>query len=822
MEKEDLGAVDEARAEAPDPADSTDEGSPAAEPDSDERVSRPVPKVVAEASIQLSQTFQSEVHAHRSPSDRPVPKPRSVELSRTFQSEVEQLRKPPAPPRIPPPRVSLSAPPPPPPSGERVRAERLAKRLRERSSQKTPALGSGIPPRPDEAASETSSPPRSAPPPRVAPTPRSAPTPSPGASADSRPTPSKPAPSSPPLPRRVPSQRATLDGVPVPSARPSRTPLVSARSTAPFPVPAIPTVPAPPPEEDPILEPPPLEDEPLEDEPAEIEPAEAASRATLEGPAPTMEEIEEAKREREGTAPSLESPPGVPLELTPTDTARSPTRPQPETLTREEPEAPHTEPLPAFRSELLDSMDPGAAEPSDEVDLKATFISEVIGFEEGGSDPPADEPELSVERRGATDTEGADATDDDDPFGDLSTGTELGGRYRLERVIGRGATGVVFEASHLVIGKRVALKCLYPHYLETPNAVERFFREAKIAATVEHPNVVQVFDGGDAGDTMFLAMELLLGETLGDRLERGPIPVDEAVEMFLKVADGIAAVHAFGVVHRDLKPDNVFLPRPKGDRPVEPKVLDFGVSKLKEPGRKELTSLGTVLGTPYYMAPEQIRNTRDVDASADVYSLGVILYEMIAGELPYEGDSVVDIFEAARDGVRTPLDKLVGDLPAGLSDIVERSMSAAREERYPTARELHAAVQAVATQGTDPERDPPTDPRQTVREPMRSPFARSPGEGPGDAVTPEVVRPDSVPDRDLEQLAQQSDAVLSGRREMKTVELAPSSADEAATIERPELREPPPKRRVGLWIGVLLTVLVISAVIGAAALELLR
>ncbi|MEQ9072237.1 MAG: serine/threonine-protein kinase [Sandaracinaceae bacterium] len=284
---------------------------------------------------------------------------------------------------------------------------------------------------------------------------------------------------------------------------------------------------------------------------------------------------------------------------------------------------------------------------------------------------------------------------EDDPFGDLSTGAHLGGRYRLEKILGKGATGVVFEASHLVIGKRVALKCLYPHHRAAANAIERFFREARIAATVEHPNVIQVFDGGDEKETLFLAMELLDGESLGDRLERGPLPVDEAVAIFVEIMDGVAAVHERGVVHRDLKPDNVFLVRPvRGQRP-HPKVLDFGISKLKEPGLRELTSIGAVMGTPYYMAPEQVANTRGVDVRADVYSLGVMLYEALAGDVPYAADSVLDIFQRHQEGGATPLDMVRTDVPRELAELVRTAMDPEITKRFASVREMRDALASI-------------------------------------------------------------------------------------------------------------------------------
>ena len=288
-----------------------------------------------------------------------------------------------------------------------------------------------------------------------------------------------------------------------------------------------------------------------------------------------------------------------------------------------------------------------------------------------------------------------DEEEEEEGANDLPTGTELGGRYRIESVLGRGACGVVYEASHLIIGKRVALKCLDPSLRKHSVQVERFFKEARIAATVEHPNVVKIFDGGDDKGTLFLAMELLEGETLGERLDRGPMPVDETIDLFLKLLDAVAAVHDKGVIHRDLKPDNVFLPERRGELDAEPKVLDFGISKLKEPGRRELTRLGTVMGTPFYMAPEQAMDSKAVDARVDVYSLGVMMYEAVSGQLPYEGDTPLEIFEAARRADWTPLDRLSRDVPKILAKVVAKAMNASPEKRFASVRDMHRALAAV-------------------------------------------------------------------------------------------------------------------------------
>ena len=364
----------------------------------------------------------------------------------------------------------------------------------------------------------------------------------------------------------------------------------------------------------------------------------------------------------------------------------------------------------------------------------------------------------------------SDAADSADPFGHLTPGAELGGRYRLEKVLGRGASGVVFEASHLVIGKKVAVKCLYPQLREHPVQVERFFREARIAATVDHKNLIEVFDGGglaeDDGETMFLVMELLHGETLGERLERGPIDVVQVVQLFSKIIEGVAAMHERGVVHRDLKPDNIFLTRTPGLELGEPKVLDFGISKLKEPGRGDLTALGTVMGTPFYMAPEQMMNAKDVDVRADVYSLGVMLYESISGELPYEGENVADVFTAAKAATYKSLRELTPLVTPRLSAVVARAMHVERSRRHADIRELGRALTSASARTVEMPGGP-APPGTSFELPLEE-LERDQEESTSIDVSapPERDEPRSVPPRKIDELATRMIAAPPAPREV--------------------------------------------------------
>jgi serine/threonine-protein kinase len=219
-------------------------------------------------------------------------------------------------------------------------------------------------------------------------------------------------------------------------------------------------------------------------------------------------------------------------------------------------------------------------------------------------------------------------------------GEVVGGKYRIDRPIGQGGMGTVYAALNEETGRRVAVKSLLADVPGNAQAGARLLREARMVGKVHHPNVIDVYDVGRHEGTPFLVMELLDGESLDDLLVRGRIAPDDAIRLIIPAMRGIAAAHALGVVHRDLKPDNIFLCKSTAGRVREVKVLDFGISKTygEELNDTNLTRSGAILGTPKYMAPEQLAN-EPVDRRTDVYALGVILYELIAGCLPFEGDT---------------------------------------------------------------------------------------------------------------------------------------------------------------------------------------
>ena len=223
---------------------------------------------------------------------------------------------------------------------------------------------------------------------------------------------------------------------------------------------------------------------------------------------------------------------------------------------------------------------------------------------------------------------------------DTLIGQTLGGLYRVERLIGKGGMGRVYEATHAHLGNTYAVKVLSAQRANKPDAVERFLREAKSATRIDHEHIVKVLNFDTHDDHgVFLVMELLEGESLAARLKRGPLPIEAAVDIATQTGDALQAAHDEGIVHRDLKPENIFLTQKNGRDFV--KVLDFGISKIKTPehGDINLTKTDQLLGTPLYISPELARGVSAIDHRADVYALGVIMYEMITGTPPFSGSN---------------------------------------------------------------------------------------------------------------------------------------------------------------------------------------
>lgn len=279
----------------------------------------------------------------------------------------------------------------------------------------------------------------------------------------------------------------------------------------------------------------------------------------------------------------------------------------------------------------------------------------------------------------------------------LTAGDQLG-RYRIVRQIGAGGMSSVYEAEHVDLGKRVALKALLPHFEGSEEVRARMLREGKAASSIRHPHVVDISDVGESQGVTYLVMELLEGEDLSGRLRRrGALGVAETADVLVPVMAGLAAAHAVGVLHRDLKPGNIFITRgPYGEE--VPKLVDFGIAKnLTLSEAKPLTETGRVVGTPYYMSPEQVTASPNLDGRSDVYSMGVILYHCLCGEAPFRGESLYTVMTDVVQGSFQTIDTVRPDLPADLRRVVMTAMATAPDHRWPTVSQLGLEVSAFAS-----------------------------------------------------------------------------------------------------------------------------
>ncbi len=282
----------------------------------------------------------------------------------------------------------------------------------------------------------------------------------------------------------------------------------------------------------------------------------------------------------------------------------------------------------------------------------------------------------------------------------LVPGTALG-PYRITRVIGRGGMGVVYEAQHAQTGERVAIKTLLPHLTASQQSAARFVREAEAAGRVRHPHTVHISDVGVANSVPYLVMELLEGEDLNKRLERMVrFRASALIDLILPVCSALVTAHQAGIVHRDLKPENIFIARQRGEvGPVEVvKVLDFGISHIASPADAvRLTQTNSIVGTPYYMSPEQSKGARFADAKSDQWSVGVILYECLTGEVPFPGDSFIEVLRSMAKGTFDPPRKYAPEISQELEAIVVRTLEQEPSKRFPSMRHLARALLPYAS-----------------------------------------------------------------------------------------------------------------------------
>jgi serine/threonine protein kinase len=300
--------------------------------------------------------------------------------------------------------------------------------------------------------------------------------------------------------------------------------------------------------------------------------------------------------------------------------------------------------------------------------------------------------------------EGADLI----PLEDPRVGTLLAGRYVLEDVIGEGGMATVYRARHKLVDRPCAVKILSPHYASDPVTRERFRREAKSSQKLSHPNIIEIFDQGEADEhTAYMVMELLRGQALADLLSQGALPIDRALGIMIQFARGIARAHDFDVIHRDLKPENIFIcAREDGSDLV--KILDFGIARSRSDSR--LTGAGELFGTPQYMAPERI-TSGEAGPSVDLYALGVIFFEMITGNLPFEAPDIPTYFikhlKEPAPSPRSQNPKVPTDLDALVLALLAKEVKARPVDAHRVMKDLIAIAKRVgAPIPPEPETDP--------------------------------------------------------------------------------------------------------------------
>jgi eukaryotic-like serine/threonine-protein kinase len=282
-------------------------------------------------------------------------------------------------------------------------------------------------------------------------------------------------------------------------------------------------------------------------------------------------------------------------------------------------------------------------------------------------------------------------------------GDVIADKYSVVQTLGRGGMGIVLEAQHLRLDQRVALKLLLPDIRSMGEVTARFEREARAVARLQGPHVARILDVDKLPDgSPFMVMELLRGKELGDELDdRKKFPYREAVGYILQTCAAMAEAHLAGIVHRDLKPSNLFLCDTGGHRTV--KVLDFGISKLTGDVNASMTATTSAFGTPLYMSPEQVRSVKHVDARADIWSLGVVLYELVSGELPFMHESATGILAAILTEKPVPIGKRCPDIPRPLAEAVMKALEKNPDARFADVREFAAAIAPYG-----PPRDDPT------------------------------------------------------------------------------------------------------------------
>jgi serine/threonine protein kinase len=281
---------------------------------------------------------------------------------------------------------------------------------------------------------------------------------------------------------------------------------------------------------------------------------------------------------------------------------------------------------------------------------------------------------------------------------EIAAGSILDQRYRIDELVSVGGMGAVYAGTHLLLHKRVAIKVLRSELPGAHLMVDRFQREAIAASAIGHENIVQVTDMGIVADgTAYIVMELLEGRDLGDAIkDEAPLAIGRACRICCEILRGLAAAHKAGIIHRDLKPDNVFLAHKRSREVI--KIVDFGVSLLKRRDMPDtrLTSTGVLVGTPRYMSPEQTRGEQDLTDAVDIYAAGVVLYQMLTGEMPYVGEHYNVVVHEILAGRWQPIESRRPDVPPEIAAVIRRAMALAPAHRFATAEEMADALEPFA------------------------------------------------------------------------------------------------------------------------------
>jgi len=394
--------------------------------------------------------------------------------------------------------------------------------------------------------------------------------------------------------------------------------------------------------------------------------------------------------------------------------------------------------------------------------------------------------------KGLTDSDPELARVSRDSIDAPGVGDTIADKYRLVRRIGEGGMGTVFEARHLLIGKRVAIKILHTDPDQDSKGAARFMMEARAAAATGHKSIIDVHDIGktDSGQ-VFLVMEYLVGEDLHHLLgNAGPLDVTLSAYIVAQVLSALHSVHSLGIIHRDLKPANIYLAK-TGQTLPDVKLLDFGVSKMTAPGTSDdrLTTTGAVMGTVSYMAPEQAKGAQHIDHRVDIYAAGVILYEALTGTLPYYAENTLALIYEIIHGDLPEPSSLDPNLPPSMDKVILRAMARSPDDRYESAEEMFEVLMPFLDERT----------REHVSPPGSAPTR------------------DSVPDVTLSELDETAGSNEQESPELRTEDHKSVDIEEAETEDaRSDSDESGPKHHQSRWVLGALAV-IIAVVVGGLA-----